>query len=178
MTKIYTKTGDRGLTSLFDGTKVSKANIRVDSYGSVDELNSLLGVAASFSKQKLIKKEIEKIQNDLLDIGSALAVPAPLPVYDLPQRVGEFEVLIDKLTLKMPVLASFILPSGGKGGSFLHLARSVSRRVERRIVELSKKEEIDPEILIYLNRLSDLLFTFARFENYKGKTSEKVWRKK
>ena len=178
MTKIYTKTGDKGTTSLFDGTKVSKNNIRVDSYGSIDELNSLLGATSAFTKQKLIKTEIEKIQNDLLDIGSSLAIPYPLPVDSLPHRTKEFEVLIDKLTVKMPVLKNFILPSGGKGGSLLHLARSVSRRVERRIVELSKKEEIDPQILIYMNRLSDLLFTFARFENYKSKNREKLWRKK
>ena len=166
------------MTSLFDDTKVSKSNIRVDSYGSIDELNSLLGVCSAFAKQNLIKKELEKIQNDLLDIGSALATPHPLPVDGLLERSKEFELLIDKLTAKMPVLKSFILPSGSKGGSFLHLARSVSRRVERRIVELSKKEEVNPEILIYLNRLSDLLFTFARFENYKGKSREKIWRKK
>ena len=178
MIKIYTKAGDKGITSLFDGTKVSKANIRVDSYGSIDELNSLLGICYAFVKQRVIKSEIEKIQNDLLDIGSALAMPHFLPVDSLSPRTKEFELLIDKLTQKMPILANFILPSGGKGGSFLHLARSVSRRTERRIVELSKKEKINPDILIYLNRLSDLLFTFARFENYKSKKREKLWRKK
>lgn len=178
MTKIYTKTGDRGTTSLFDGTRVSKANIRVDSYGSVDELNSLIGVCLSFVHDKKIKAELEKIQNDLLDIGSSLAVPAPLPVEGLPPRVLEFEKFIDSMTSKMPVLKNFILPGGGKGGSHLHLARSVSRRVERRLVLLSKKEQIDNEILIYFNRLSDLFFTMARFENFKTKNREKIWRKK
>src|SRR3990167_4084100 len=147
--KIYTKKGDRGKTSLFDGTKVPKNNIRVDSYGSIDELNSLLGVCASFTRQTIIKNEIEKIQNDLLDIGSALAMPHALPVEGLDQRTKEFESLIDKLTAKLPRLANFILPSGSKGGSLLHLARSVCRRSERRIVELSAKQKIDPEILIY-----------------------------
>ena len=178
MIKIYTKKGDSGKTSLFDGTKVDKFNIRVDSYGSIDELNSLIGVCSSFVKESLIKKELEKIQNDLLDIGSALALPDPLPVEGLEDRVSQFEKSIDFMTVKMPVLSNFILPEGGKGGSHLHLARSVSRRVERRIVKLSKKQEIDPQILVYLNRLSDLLFTMARFENYKTKNSEKIWRKK
>ncbi len=178
MTKIYTKTGDKGKTSLFDGTKVPKYNIRVDSYGSIDELNRLIGVCSSFVKHKLIKNGLEKIQNDLLDIGSALATPHPLPVEGLPQRTSEFEGLIDKLTAKLPKLSNFILPSGSRGGSLLHLARSVSRRAERRVVELSSKQKIDPQILVYLNRLSDLLFTFARFENYKQKKSEKIWRKK
>src|SRR5689334_6449003 len=101
MSKIYTKKGDRGMTSLFDDTKVLKSNIRVDSYGSIDELNSLLGVCASFVKQALIKKELEKIQNDLLDIGSGLATPHPLPVEGLLERTSEFEDLIDKLTAKL-----------------------------------------------------------------------------
>lgn len=176
--KIYTKKGDKGKTSLFDGTKVPKYNIRVDSYGSIDELNSLLGVCLSFVKQKPIRSELEKIQNDLLDIGSALAMPHALPVEGLEERTKEFEDLIDKMTAKLPSLTNFILPSGSKGGSLLHFARSVSRRTERRIVELSQKHPIDNEILVYLNRLSDLLFTFARFENFKDKKKEKIWRKK
>lgn len=176
--KIYTKKGDKGKTSLFDGTKVYKHNIRVESYGSIDELNSILGVCSSFTKDKLIKLEIEKIQNDLLDIGSALAMPHALPVEGLPKRTSEFEQIIDKLTNKLPKLSNFILPSGSKGGSLLHLARAVCRRTERRIVELSNKKPVDPEILVYLNRLSDLLFTFARFENFKSKNREKIWRKK
>jgi cob(I)alamin adenosyltransferase len=182
--KIYTKKGDKGKTSLFDGTIVPKSNIRVDSYGSIDELNSLLGVCSAFIKDKRIRLEIEKIQNDLLDIGSALAMPHALPAEGIPERTLEFEALIDKLTAKLPKLANFILPSGSKGGSLLHLARAVCRRVERRIAELASKQKIDPEILVYINRLSDLLFTLARFENYKQKpfgklrASEKIWRKK
>jgi cob(I)alamin adenosyltransferase len=105
-------------------------------------------------------------------------MPHALPVEGLEKRTEEFEALIDKLTVKLPRLTNFILPSGSRGGSLLHLARAVCRRTERRIVELSSINPIDPEILTYLNRLSDLLFTFARFENYKSKSREKIWRKK
>lgn len=176
--KIYTKKGDKGKTSLFDGTKVFKFDKRVEAYGSIDELNSLLGVCSSFVRQTFIKRELEKIQNDLLDIGSALAMPHALPVEGLEKRTKEFESLIDKLMAKLPRLTNFILPSGSRAGSFLHLARAACRRTERRAVELASKQKIDSEILIYLNRLSDLLFTFARFENYKSKNREKIWRKK
>ncbi len=175
---IYTRKGDKGKTSLFDGKVVSKSDLQVEAYGTIDELNSSLGVASSFIKTKLIKDEIEKIQNDLLEIGSSLAVSSPLPLDPLLNRPKDFEELIDKLTSKMPVLSNFILPSGGKGGSSLHLARTVSRRAERRVVDLASKRKVDEIALIYLNRLSDLLFTFARFENFKTKNKERIWKKR
>lgn len=175
---IYTRKGDSGKTSLFDGKKVWKFDLKVEVYGTIDELNSTIGAASSFIKVRQINKELEQIQNDLLEIGSSLAVSTTLSIDQLNKRPEEFEKLIDKLTSEMPTLSQFILPSGGKGASLLHLARTVARRVERKIVQLSKKEQIDGLILIYLNRLSDLLFTMARFVNYKERKKEKIWRKK
>lgn len=179
---IYTRTGDKGITSLFNGQRVSKTDVRVDAYGTVDELNSIIGVVLS-SKYKVlsIKKELIKIQNDLLDIGSALANPATNDKRQatsyLAKRVKEFERFIDQMTEKMPPLKNFILPGGGKIGAMLHLARAISRRAERKIVALNIKEKIDRNIVIYLNRLSDLLFTMARFANFREKKKEIIWKK-
>lgn len=181
---IYTRTGDKGKTSLFDGKRVLKSDKKVETYGTIDELNSAIGVASSFIRIKSINKELEEIQNDLLEIGSSLAVSSTLPAPQIADCPEEFEKLIDKLTSQMSPLSQFILPRGGKGGAFLHVARTICRRAERRVIDLSQKEEIDPIIIIYLNRLSDLLFTMARFVNYKEKsfgklrTREKIWRKK
>ena len=194
--KIYTRTGDKGKTSLFDGKRVLKSDKKVETYGTIDELNSAIGIAIAeisnsgahrafpISKKRkkkglsLITDELEEIQNDLLEIGSSLAVSTTLPVDQLKNRPAEFEKLIDKLTRQLPVLTQFILPGGGKGGSLLHVARTIARRAERRVVGLSKTENVDEIIIIYLNRLSDLLFTMARFVNYKEKNKEKIWRKK
>lgn len=175
---IYTRTGDKGRTSLFDGKKVWKFDKKVETYGTIDELNSAIGLASAFISIKSINKELEEIQNDLLEIGSSLAVSSTLPAEQIAKRPEEFEKLIDKLTKEMPPLTQFILPGGGKGGSSLHVARTVARRAERKVIALSQKEEIDSTIIIYLNRLSDLLFTMARFVNFKEKKKEKVWRKK
>ncbi|HSA83353.1 MAG TPA: cob(I)yrinic acid a,c-diamide adenosyltransferase [Patescibacteria group bacterium] len=177
---IYTRTGDKGKTSLFDGTRVSKSHPRVDTYGTIDELNSMIGSAAAHlnTKHGIVKKELEKIQHDLFDIGSALAMPHPMPVIGLAERSQSFEKLIDQLTAKMPPIAYFILPGGGKGGSLLHVARTITRRAERHLVTLMKKEDIDETIIVYLNRLSDLLFTMARFVNHTDKKKEVKWIKK
>ena len=181
---IYTRTGDKGKTSLFNGQRVSKSDLRVETYGTVDELNSAIGVSISNFKFQIsnFKKELIKIQNDLLNIGSALANPTTSEKREatsyLQKRVKEFERFIDQMTEKMPPLSNFILPGGGKAGSFLHLARAVSRRAERKVVALNHKEKIDNNIVIYLNRLSDLLFTMARFANFKEKKKEVIWRKK
>jgi len=177
---IYTRTGDKGKTSLFDGTRVVKSHKRVEAYGSIDELNSMVGTAiANIKNQKSkIKNELENIQHDLLEIGSALATPAAMPVIGIKKRPDEFEKLIDRLTKKMPELKNFILPGGGRAGSQLHVARTIARRAERQIVALMQKEEIDTAILIYLNRLSDLLFTLARYVNHNEKKKEIKWIKK
>lgn len=180
--KIYTKTGDKGETSLFGGKRVSKADLRVEAYGTVDELNSLVGfvIAKSIKSEEIVDKTLMGIQNDLLTIGSSLATPAKshtLPMKNLDTRVDEFERIIDKMTEVLPPLAQFILPGGSQTGALLHVARSVARRAERRIVALAKKEDIDTRILIYFNRLSDLFFTMARYINHQENHMEHVWKK-
>lgn len=186
---IYTRSGDQGKTSLFDGSRTVKSNKRVEAYGSVDELNSFVGMAmASIKKQKSRTKvfpkrveifsELEQIQHDLLDIGSALATPAALPVVGMAVRAEHFEKLIDAMTVQMPELKNFILPGGSEAGAGLHICRTVSRRTERRVVALAQKEEIDATILVYLNRLSDLFFTMARYSNFIEEEKEVRWKKK
>lgn len=186
MLKIYTKTGDKGKTSLYGGKRVSKASLRVETYGTVDELNAAIGVAIAAvlrSKYEVlrIKTALSLIQNDLLDIGSALASPNSknyeLRIQNLDKRTKEMEELIDELTAKLPELRNFILPGGCKAGSFLHLARTICRRAERRLVELGQKENVDELVLKYVNRLSDLLFTMARFVNHKEEKKETLWKK-
>ena len=178
---IYTRTGDKGKTSLFDGTRVFKSHIRVDSYGTIDELNSIIGVViASIETRKLArtKSELQNIQHDLLDIGSGLAMPEGMPVLGLDRRINEFEKLVDKIMEEIPRINQFILPGGTKTASFLHLARTVARRAERRIVELSKNEKIDNNVITYINRLSDLFYAMARYANFKENISDVIWKKK
>ncbi|MGI8419135.1 MAG: cob(I)yrinic acid a,c-diamide adenosyltransferase [Candidatus Levyibacteriota bacterium] len=180
---IYTRTGDKGKTSLFDGTRVLKSDRRVETYGTIDELNSMVGVASAEIKESRLKikeitEELEQIQHDLFAIGSALATPQPLPIEGLGDRPKDFEKMIDSLTKKMPELRNFILPGGGKAGSFLHMARTIARRAERQLVELMQKEQVDATIPMYLNRLSDLLFTMARYANFVEKKKEITWKKR
>lgn len=184
---IYTRGGDKGKTALFNGKRVFKSHIRVDTYGTIDELNSTIGSAIAESQRSKvknqrdnlnIKNELEKIQHDLLDIGSALAFPSSPPVYGLEERVKVFEKLIDEMTEKMPTLKNFILPGGGKAAAALHIARTICRRAERRIVELMQQEDIDESIVKYINRLSDVLFTMARFANHIENKKDVLWRKK
>jgi len=181
---IYTRTGDKGKTSLFDGTRVTKNNIRVDTYGTVDELNSVLGIVISQIKKNTekITNELIQIQHDLFEIGAVLANPrddvSEALKTRLQKQVAFFENSIDEMTAQLPELVNFILPGGGTAGALLQFARAVSRRVERRIVDLSQKEHVENEIIIYFNRLSDLLFTMSRFANFKENKKETVWIKK
>lgn len=182
---IYTKKGDKGKTSLGSGIKVWKNSERVKAYGAVDELNALLGVVSSECFQinkgyaKYLNEIVSQIQDDLFCIGSYLSNPANANLLDLlSQRVAVFENYIDEMTEKMPVLSNFILPGGGKIGSLLQLARTVSRRAERAIVLLSRKSKISEVVLQYINRLSDLLFTMSRFSNYNEKVSEVIWKRR
>lgn len=178
---IYTRTGDKGTTALFDGTRVAKSHERVETYAAIDELNSILGQTLAFfpsGKYKAIRSELEMIQHDLFAIGSALSTPHPIPVTGLSIRPEEFEKQIDSLTKKLPELKNFILPGGGKTGSLLHVARTFARRAERRVVHLTEKEEVDQTIIIYLNRLSDLFFTLARYINHMEKRKEIIWKKR
>ena len=166
--KIYTRGGDKGLTSLGDGSRVKKSDTRIRAYGDIDEANSCIGVSMVFSS-KQITIVLRSIQNDLFDIGADLCFPenSKKHVTLSKKRIDFLEAEIDKINKDLSTLKSFILPSGSKSSSFLHLARSLIRRAERSIVELDKKEKVNSDILKYTNRLSDFLFVAARFENKK-----------
>ena len=173
ITKVYTKTGDQGLTSLVGGARVSKASLRVDSYGDVDELNAVLGIILSQGVDDEINSLLIVIQNDLFIMGADLASPPDIEVPRISKESFEnLEVAIDKFLEELEPLKEFILPSGNIGGSYLHFARTVSRRVERNVFKLIEEDELGQNVLIYLNRLSDLLFVMARVENQRGNFKE------
>lgn len=179
--KIYTKTGDSGDTSLFGGQRVHKDNPRLNAYGTVDELNAVLGLAASKTESADIKSIITQLQNQLFSVGSDLATPIENSKVQI-ERISETEInslekLIDDLDVKLPEIRYFILPGGTEAASVLHIARTVCRRAEREIVSLSKNIDIGSPILIYLNRLSDLLFVLARYENYVNNIPDIKWEK-
>lgn len=173
--RVYTKTGDQGQTSLVGGARVSKASLRVDAYGDVDELNSVIGVARARANDAVVDEVLGQIQNDLFTLGADLASPAEI---DVP-RIGEsfvrkLEELADRFLAELEPLKEFILPGGSEAGAVLHLARTVARRAERRVIALSGAEKLNPETIVYLNRLSDLLFILARVVNHRGGVPEKM----
>ena len=178
--KIYTKTGDSGETSLFDKTRVSKADARVEAYGEVDELNACLGAARAARLDADLTGVLEQIQTELFAIGARLADPSSriasrvekVKVTDA--EVTQLELLIDRLEESLPPLRKFILPGGSTAGALLHLARTVCRRAERRVVSLGPGA-VDPVVIVYLNRLSDLLFVMARVANHRAGTVEVEW---
>lgn len=178
--KIYTKTGDSGKTSLFGGNRVLKNSLRIESYGTVDELNSVLGVVLSQKPSRKIKEILNQIQNDLFILGADLATPLKNKKLNVPRvnqsHVTKLENIIDELDIKLKPLKYFILPSGNSVSSFLHLARAIARRAERLVVALSLKENIGKYPIIYLNRVNDLFFILARFEMKNKK--EKIWNSK
>jgi cob(I)alamin adenosyltransferase len=177
--KIYTKTGDSGETSLFDNTRVSKADARVDAYGEVDELNACLGAARAAGLDAELSAVLELIQQELFAIGARLADPsqriaARVTKADiLDAQIARLETTIDRLEAELPPLRRFILPGGSAAGSLLHLARTVCRRAERRVIALPAP--VDPIVVIYLNRLSDLLFVMARAANHRSGVPETEW---
>ncbi|HLC39949.1 MAG TPA: cob(I)yrinic acid a,c-diamide adenosyltransferase [archaeon] len=182
---IYTRAGDSGETGLMGGRKVRKDDLRVEAYGTIDEANSFLGLAASFSDDKQINDIIEKIQHNLFAIGSNLATPAEdrtrinYPIPEISQHdVDSLEKIIDDVEKELPDLKKFILPSGSRTAAALHVARSVVRRAERVVVSFSKKEQINFSIVKYLNRLSSLLFELARLANKRANVSDKEWNAK
>ena len=171
LNKIYTKTGDKGSTRLGDGKRVDKNSLRVDAYGSVDEANAAIGLSILKTNIK-IKKILKIIQNDLFDLGADLCVPDKKNIQKLEitkDRIDYIEEKIDNFNKQLSSLDSFILPGGSEPATYLHIARTITRRAERKIVALSKKEKVNPVTIIYLNRLSDLLFVLARYTNNKGK---------
>ena len=181
--KIYTKKGDKGETSLIFGTRVSKDHLRVKAYGSVDELNGALGVAVSFIKEPRTVRILENIQNELFNIGAELASQRKLKkhtkvFYQLGKsKIDDLERKIDQYDNKLPLLRTFILPSGTNAATLLHLARTICRRGEREVVTLGKNDSVNPNILAYLNRLYDLLFVLARFLNKRSGRKETPWQK-
>lgn len=181
--KIYTRKGDSGDTSLFGGQRVSKDDLRVQAYGSVDELNSALGVVVASLPQELEdwRGALLEIQSDLFTLGANLATletgaAKPRHIPDLPEsRVTSVESWIDRLDDELRPIKAFILPGGTEAAAALHLARNVCRRAERRVVALAGCAEVEPVILKYLNRLSDFLFTLARAANARQDIADSEW---
>ena len=178
--KIYTKTGDSGETSFFDKTRVSKADPRVDAYGEVDELNACLGTARAAVSDDDIVSALESIQKDLFALGARLADPTSRIARRVEKAtittadVERLEQLIDRLEMEVPPLRRFILPGGSTAGALLHLARTVCRRAERRVIGLGT-DAVEPILIVYLNRLSDLLFVMARTLNHRVGLQEVEW---
>lgn len=176
--KIYTKTGDDGTTGLQGGSRVSKSDLRIQAYGAVDEINSVLGLVLTHKIDADVKSPLTQIQNDLFVAGSDLSNP---DLSSHKNRVTEsmisnLESHIDKFESELEPLTNFILPGGNTVAAFLHLARTITRRAETILVELSKKEQINESCQKYLNRLSDLLFVMARLVNKRAGTPDVIWK--
>ena len=168
LTRIYTRGGDAGETSLGEGTRVRKTDPRIEAYGTVDELNAFIGLALSGGAPAELRPWLEQIQNDLFDLGADLAVPPDDPRERLrvtPQQVERLEELCDLVNARLEPLKSFVLPGGTEVAARLHVARTVCRRAERLVVTLAEGSSVNPSALAYLNRLSDLLFILARATN-------------
>jgi len=187
LTRIYTRTGDTGDTALVGGARVPKDTARIEAYGTIDELNAVIGLARAFNAERLTKGKAPRwldgvfrgLQNELFDLGSELATPDDA-AYEGMHRVGEAEVkaleaLMDQCQKDLTPLKSFVLPGGGRVGGFLHQARTVCRRAERRVLALSRVEPLSPWPLAYVNRLSDLLFVLSRWVAKKGGETEYLW---
>jgi cob(I)alamin adenosyltransferase len=179
LTRLYTRDGDDGATRLADGTRVEKDTARVVAYGAVDELNSVLGVALAQGLDTRLADELRRIQNELFDLGGDLATPRESePGFEVPRmtaaRVARLEPIIDELNEATGPLENFILPGGTPGAAALQLARAVCRRAERHAVTLAREADTGPAVA-YLNRLSDLLFAMARYENHARGENEPLW---
>lgn len=185
MAKIYTCTGDNGTTSLVGGQRSAKDSPRLEAYGTIDELNSAIGVIISFlNDEKGVTDTLAAIQHNLFNIGACLATDADAdPALadkmfpDSADAVRSLESAIDSLDAELPPLNSFILPGGCHSAAFAHLARTICRRAERRIITLSQSATIGADIIPYVNRLSDYLFILARYLNLRNNVSETVWQK-
>ena len=181
LNRIYTKTGDGGTTALGDGKRIDKFSLRVMTYGTVDELNSTVGLATQFASDLVLVK-LKKIQNDLFDLGADFCKPMPSDLQDqgvsdlriVSSQVYRLEKQIDEMNVSLQPLKSFVLPGGSISSSYLHLCRTVCRRTERYAVQLASQELINQESLKYLNRLSDWFFVTARLENQNGE-KDTLW---
>mgnify|MGYP003311954902 FL=1 len=186
LNKIYTKTGDEGLTSLGDGSRINKNAIRVETYGTIDEANSIIGVVRSYTKTSeliILDNFLSSIQNELFDLGAELSTPNQSNHMELSisqSQIDRLEDEIDQLNINLDPLKSFVLPGGTAASSFLHLARTTIRRAERLMVKLSieEKSSVTKESLAYVNRLSDLCFVAARYANQteRGGQGDVLWR--
>lgn len=177
--KIYTKFGDSGKTALYGGTRITKDALQIEAIGTVDELNAYIGYANTLIEETDILNLLVSIQNQLFSIGADLATPTThtksSEMRILPNFTVGMENAIDELSDELPPLKNFILPGGCTAGSVLHVARAVCRRCERCVVRLTNEYKVNPEIIVYLNRLSDLLFVIARVVNHRSKMSEPIW---
>ena len=189
ITRVYTRAGDKGDTALVGGRRVPKDSPRIEAYGTIDELNSIIGLARAFNaeqkkraqKSRWLDEVLRRLQNELFDLGSELATPAE-SIYEGMFRVGAPEVtalerLMDECQKELAPLKSFVLPGGGRVGGFLHQARTVCRRAERRVLELSRVEDIGEWPLKYVNRLSDLLFVLSRWVGKHLGETEYLWQR-
>jgi cob(I)alamin adenosyltransferase len=189
ITRVYTRTGDRGETALVGGKRVPKDSLRIEAYGTIDELNSIVGLARAFNEEKLADGEahrfldtvLRQIQDELFDLGSELATP-PDFFQEGMYRVSESEVkkmeqLIDECQKELEPLKSFVLPGGGRIGAYLHQCRTVCRRAEREILRLSRAEELSEWPIKYVNRLSDLFFVLSRWISKKTGKDEYLWQR-
>jgi cob(I)alamin adenosyltransferase len=189
ITRVYTRTGDTGETALVGGRRVPKDSPRIEAYGTVDELNAVIGLARVFNaerrksgrRHRWLDEVLRRLQNELFDLGSELATPADT-AYEGMFRVGAEQVtalerLMDECQKELAPLKSFVLPGGGPVGAFLHQARTVCRRAERRVLELSRVEEIGEWPLKYVNRLSDLLFVLSRWVGKHLGETEYLWQR-
>lgn len=179
-TKLYTKTGDKGKTSLLGGSKVSKADLRIEAYGNVDELNSFIGYLKDQAEvENRLKQQLYWIQEHLFTIGSALATEADFKGFELPKitpaEVSQLEVWIDKFDKEVPPLKNFILPGGHPAVSWAHVCRTVCRRTERSIISLANSDKVEEVIIQFMNRLSDYLFIFARAIGHQLNAPEIPW---
>ena len=173
LSKIYTRTGDKGTTGLGDGSRVEKDDIRVEAFGTVDELNSVLGTVLACDTPEAIQTYLTDIQHDLFDLGGELCIPGHTTLSD--KDTSRLERILDEFNMDLPALKDFILPAGGTATSHCHLARTTCRRAERRVYTLSKQQTVNPAALMYLNRLSDLLFVIARILARHENGQEVLW---
>jgi len=180
ITRVYTKTGDDGTTGLGSGQRIAKDSPRIEAYGTVDELNSQLGVALAAGVHDPVPAALRTIQNELFHLGSDLCIPEEdkkrTPVPRIEERhVLALEKLMDRLSKELSPLENFILPGGSPAAAALHVARTVCRRAERRVLLLSRQEPVGTQVIPYLNRLSDALFVMARYENKRSGSSDTLW---
>jgi cob(I)alamin adenosyltransferase len=180
ITRVYTRTGDDGTTGLGGGQRVPKDSVRIAAYGTVDELSSAIGVAVALGLDPKLAAALARIQNELFNVGSDLCIleedKAAMPVPVVEERhVDDLERLMDELQSELTPLENFILPGGTPGAAQLHVARTVCRRAEREVIRLSRQEPVGPQVVRYLNRLSDALFVMARYENLKRGVPDVLW---